>query len=313
MDLSQSSGAAPRAGRLGQRASNAFYYAAGLVFLGLSAVKNNFFGYATPTPFSNSDTERSLRQALDIFEGWKSSIASAGLDFTKVVRDADVLELGPGAHLGTGALLLAAGARSYCALDAFPLAAAVPVDFYRSLLQRAGAGADAARILHAIEQKDARVIDYVVDPDFDPRRSLAGRSFDLMLSCAAFEHFDDVGDTIAALSELARPHAVCAHAVDFQTHARWIRDKDPNNIYRYSDAVWGSVEYPGKPNRVRPDDYVRLLASNGWQVAGFVGIDAADESYLAASTPALTRQFRRPGARVEILSGTVVASRPTGQ
>ncbi len=291
------------------RARSAFYYGAGLFFLGLSAAKNNLLGYTTPTPFALSDTEQSLHQAVDIFNGWRESINSA-FDFDIAVKGAEVLELGPGAHLGTGALLLAAGARTYCAFDAFPLAANTPLEFYRVLLERHGDGAATAEVLRALRDKDASVIDYVVDPNFDVPRSLAGRKFDLIVSCAAFEHFEDVNGAISALSALAKPGCITAHAIDFQTHTRWIRDKDPNNIYRYSNASYGAIKYPGKPNRKRPNDYISCLTENGWQAPKFVGINAADDLYLANSTPSLQPQYQRPEARMEILSATVVASRP---
>ena len=48
------------------------------------------------------------------------------------------------------------------------------------------------------------------------------------------------------------------------THSRWIREKDPLNIYRYSERIYGMFHFKGQPNRVRPHQYRRAFESNGW-------------------------------------------------
>ena len=54
------------------------------------------------------------------------------------IRGKRILELGPGPDLGTGAVLLADGAASYHAVDAFPLADRDLAPFFRALSQQIG-------------------------------------------------------------------------------------------------------------------------------------------------------------------------------
>ena len=48
------------------------------------------------------------------------------------------------------------------------------------------------------------------------------------------------------------------------THSRWIRDKDPNNVYRYHERIYRLFDFRGIPNRVRPYRYRRAFERNGW-------------------------------------------------
>ena len=87
---------------------------------------------------------------------------------------------------------------------------------------------------------------------------------DIVFSQAAFEHFDDVQRTIQELSAGCSSNAVAIISVDLQTHSRWIRDKDPNNIYRYPDWLYNKFYFKGTPNRVRPYEYKELFEKYGW-------------------------------------------------
>jgi hypothetical protein len=52
--------------------------------------------------------------------------------------------------------------------------------------------------------------------------------------------------------------------IDLKTHSRWIRDHDPNNIYRYSNAIYRALWFRGIPNRVRPYEYRAIFEAHGW-------------------------------------------------
>ena len=52
--------------------------------------------------------------------------------------------------------------------------------------------------------------------------------------------------------------------VDLKTHSRWIRDKDPNNIYRYPKWLYNIFWFRGIPNRVRPFQYKEMFERFGW-------------------------------------------------
>ena len=291
--------------RLGSRGM----YAAGLGFMALAWVKNRLAGYSTPNTVNRGDVAGAVNYVRDTVRSWERFL-SGKVD----VRGRDVLELCPGSTLGTGALLLAKGARSYHAVDAFRLADADDTDFLLRVLSGLDPNEylpqDVERAQTIIKHRNAELFDYRVERSFDIDRLSGGKSFDLQLSCAAFEHYDDIDRTIEQLSHVARPGCVSAHIVDFQTHSRWIRQNDPNNIYRYDERLYRLFGFPGRPNRQRPDDYLRAFERNGWDAVEVVAAQTVAAQQLPLSTTGLLARFNRPEADMTMLEGVVIARRP---
>lgn len=293
----------------GHRLRNSAMYALGLGFMSLALAKHRLRGYATPNTLSRSDIEGRIAYVLDTFESWRRFLPP-GFE----VRGKDVLELCPGLSRGGGALFLALGARSYHAIDAFSLAADEEPAFFSELLDRLPAGAarqeDLERARAITAERTPEAFGYEVARDFDIPRMSAGRKFDLIVSCAAFEHYDDVAKTIADTTEVARSGCVSAHIVDFQTHSRWIRERDPNNIYRYSEALYRAFAFSGQPNRKRPADYVRAFEANGWTDVQVVCARAVPPDLVGPSTSGLAAPFDGPDMDMTVLDGVVLARRP---
>lgn len=204
-----------------------------------NAVRHRLLGYRTPRPFSDRDQQRAVEYAHEVVQRW----TEAGLE----PRGARILELGPGPDLGTGAALLNAGAVSYTAVDAFPLAWNVPTSFYEQFAEY-----------------DHRTLEYVVDR-FPALPSLDG-PFDAVVSNAAMEHFEDVRTLWVRLRQLVSPSGRMVHMVDASTHMRPFRTTDPLNIYRYSEASYRMMSFPGVPNRLLAEDYMTIGRETGWTV-----------------------------------------------
>ena len=291
---------------------NRFFYAAGLAALGVASLRHRTRGYRRPTAFVPTDHGQSVTHVREIVEDWRSSLVRFHGDVG--IRDCDVLELGPGATLGTGVLLAGLGARSYLAVDRFPLSQTTPAAFYEALVASAPlTGSDPERLRAAADAVIAHATDpvaYAADPAFDIRRAAGERSFDLIVSNAAFEHFDDVDAVIEAVSALARPGARFLAMIDFQTHSRGIRTRDPNGIYRYGSRLYRSLSFPGQPNRCRPERYVAALERCGWIGATVTPVDVADPGYAAWSRAGLAPEYRSADAQMDILTGIVLARRP---
>ena len=86
----------------------------------------------------------------------------------------------------------------------------------------------------------------------------------MVFSQAAFEHFDDVELMISNLSDICKKGAKLIAEVDLKAHSRWVRDNDPNSIYRYPGWLYNLVWYKGVPNRLRPYQYKEILEKYGW-------------------------------------------------
>ncbi|KAB1075272.1 methyltransferase domain-containing protein [Methylobacterium planeticum] len=288
----------------------------GLAFLGVAWTKEQLRGYA-PDRLPKTDAEGRIAYLLNVFASLRRFLPE-GTD----LRGRDVLEVSPGASRGNGALFLAMGARSYHAIDVFGLAAGEDPALYGRLLDRFGETADApagcaadfaadlarARALTAGGPSEA--FSYAVGRSFDIPALADGRDFDLIVSCAAFEHYDDVPGAIAGLTRVARPGCVTAHIIDMQTHSRWIREHDPNNIYRYPEALYRVFACPGQPNRKRPVDYVRGFEAQGWRDVRFEPARTIAPALRKASLTGLAAPFDDPAMAMTVLDGALTARRP---
>lgn len=225
---------------------NAIYWFLGVLFLALAKAKHAVHGYTTPKPFS--DIQRCITYDASIAENWVEELRGFG----ESVRGKRVLELGPGSDLGTGLCLLSHGAASYTAFDRHDLAADVPPEIYTGLNTLMGS---------SFSPSD---LNYIARRDFN--MEVLPQVFDLVVSNAAFEHFDDIERTARQLSKVVTPGAVLCAFIDLQTHSRWIREADPNNIYRYPRWLYRLFYFPGQPNRVRPHEYRQAFERCGWTV-----------------------------------------------
>lgn len=278
----------------------------GLGFLGLAWGKSRLGGYTTPNRVAKADEEGKIAYLLDIFASLRRFLPP---QFD--LRGRDVLELSPGSSRGNGVLFLALGARSYHAIDVFDLAADEDPAFYGRLLDRfpEGRKADRERAGALTGAPGAREFGYAVGRDFDISRLAEGRSFDLIVSCAAFEHYDDPSQAIASLTQVARSGCASVHIIDLQTHSRWIREHDPNNIYRYPERLYRLFRFPGQPNRHRPTDYVGSFATQGWSDVRFVPSRTIAPALREVSLQGLAAPFAGRDD-MSILDGALTARYP---
>ena len=249
--------------------SNVYYYWSGLAILALNCLRHRLQGYKTPRTFSATELERAARYDMSVVRSWLRYYEDY-LGTGAGVRGKRVLELGPGEDLGVGLTLLAQGADRYHALDAHYLLDNTPAEFYEVLFRLLGeehSGLDEAELRRQLRlslSQSPEKLDYRYQPDFD-LRIFDRSSIDIVFSQAAFEHIDDPVRTISTLSELVTPGGVVVILIDFMTHSRWIRDRDPLNIYRYPDSIYNLFSFSGIPNRFRPYQYKQIFENKGWE------------------------------------------------
>jgi len=284
-------------------------YVAGLGFLSLAKAKNVLRGYSSPKPFDLTETEKCVAYDMRVVDEWLAHLAAYSSGAYSL-RGRNVLELGPGSDLGVGAYLLAKGAATYNACDVNDLARHAPLGFYTTLIERICAavpGTDASMLQMQIEAARAGTpsrLKLVVRDDFDLLAAFAPNSMDVVFSQAAFEHFDDVDATVARLSAVCRPGAMIVAEIDLKTHTRWIRDKDPNNIYRYSDRVYRSFWFRGAPNRMRPYQYQEIFEKHGW-----VDLSIKPLDQVSSDASAFDPRYRHARNQLDYLSVVLCATK----
>ena len=148
--------------------------------------------------------------------------------------------------------------------DELPLSVARAQGPDAALAASSRSGTVAAPV-HAALGGLSSAVRYEVVPDFEFARKLGEGQIDVVLSNAAFEHFDDVPGVARQLAAVVKPGGKLSAHIDLKTHSRWIRDKDPANIYRYPRWLYRLFHFPGQPNRLRPADYRQAFIDAGWK------------------------------------------------
>lgn len=257
----------------------------GAVILLLNAMRYRWRGYDQPRNFTPQDHAQAIDYDQRVVTGWERGLRAVDPDFDWNARA--VLELGPGPDLGTGLILRARGATQYTALDANDLADTVPASFYEQLAQALHL-AGQQLVQEAVTHRSA-AFQYLVDPRFSV--SDLPQQFDVVVSQAAFEHFTNLPAVIQALAQVMHSGALLVAEVDLQTHTKYLRDRDPLNIYRLSESFYRRCSFPGIPNRVRPAQYRELLVANGFRDVQLVPLTVVQPAAVEALRPHLPRPF----------------------
>lgn len=292
-------------------------YLVGLVLMVLVKIRTHLKGYTRPKPFTTEkDEARCVKYDMSVVRQW-SSLYERYSGVSEWVKGKSVLELGPGADLGTGIILLASGARKYSAVDINNLASGVSSSLYTSILEelekdRGFAHLHIARqVVGALGRKESTPrLEYHFDSEFDLSKLACDDGFDLVLSQAAFEHFSDIYSTISKLSPLVNAGGRLVVTVDLMTHTRWIREIDPNNIYRYPSWLYNIFRYPGVPNRKRPYSYVDALGLNGWVDISVIPLQTlSDYGVGGGRVCKLDTQFEDEKNQMEFLEVAILATK----
>ncbi len=294
--------------------SNLFCSLSGGILLALNKVRHTIQGYTSPRTFHISEIEKAVEYDFSVVSLWRFFLNQyCGSDFT--IKDKTILELGPGADLGIGLVLLSLGAKKYNSLDINNLVKTVPDELYKKLFAAIDKQDNIAETIDKLAQQleltkngENEKLNYVCDPSFNMNR-FKNEGIDLVLSNAAFEHFDDIQTTFSQLTEIVQPGGTLLAEIDLSTHTRWIRDKDPLNIYRYSPSYYEALKFCGSPNRVRPHQYADYLDKNGWSNIKIIPYRTLDKAYVKHVKPHLAKRFQSPDNTMEALSVILCATR----
>lgn len=291
---------------------NFLYYLVGLIFMVLNKVRHEIEGYKTPRPFSVKQYHRCIEYDFNVVETWLNEMNNlTSSSFS--LEGKNILELGPGAELGVGLILLAKGAGKYNALDVNFLVKKVPTEFYDKLFKEIKKRIPLADIndlkfqLQAFYEGRNNRLNYIYDKNFSFSQ-LKSEKIDVVFSHAAFEHFNNIEKTFGQLSQVVKKDGYILSVIDFQTHTRWIREKDPLNIYRYSDKLYNFLSFQGSPNRLGSYEYISFLKKFGWGDIKFLPIKKLSQLEVGITKPYLYGRFNSC-SDIDILSGVLFAKK----
>lgn len=288
------------------------FYTLGLLALVFIWIRAKFQSYSRPRVFNVNDIERSISYDLEVLLRYKRYLDPYCNNET-FFDGASVLELGPGADLGIGLALKREKVDSYTAFDVNPLAFSSPFKLYSDLGASLNYKEEMVTKFYSDLFDQGKVVlegstfEYIVDSEFR-FESLGDRRFDVVLSNAAFEHFDNVPAVVSDCFKILKGGGIFLADVDLQTHTRWLRDNDPLNIYRYSKLLWSALSVPGSPNRMHVEEYKTIL-----MVAGFVDIEVLprivlDEKSVQSVDVHLSKEFQN--SDLQVLDFVITARKP---
>lgn len=292
---------------------NRNYYFIGGICVILNYIRHKLFGYRTPRTFSIDQIDRAIDYDFKVVENWGSFLNDYAKE-TGLLKGKKVLELGVGPDLGTGFILLAKGVKKYTALDVHELAKTAPINFYKKLFNRLKEMHPDCDVEYLKEQlnkcykKEDCSVRYIVDRNFEI--SKIKDKFDIVFSQAAFEHFINVERIISELSSVVNDGGILITEIDLKTHTRWLRNKDPLNIYRYNTFFWDIFSFKGSLNRIRALEYKDILKKNGWFGIKIEPLTVLADEYLEKVKPSLNEKFRQlDSSEMKMLSIMLMAKK----
>lgn len=180
------------------------------------------------------------------------------------VAGKSILEIGPGDNLATGLAFLAAGARSYTAIDRFPGAyrSAAARGIYRQLASAWPYGTWPAHLDPETFPDGANVTTAAMAVENVSHVF----KFDIVCSYHVGEHVSNI-DSFAKLTAYAvNPTGTAVHQIDFGGH-QWNRFGDPFLFLKFPSWIWSMMgSERGEPNRIRFDEYRAAFARAGLDV-----------------------------------------------
>ncbi|MCP4976127.1 MAG: class I SAM-dependent methyltransferase [Maribacter sp.] len=294
---------------------NKTHYLVGFVFLVLNKIRHKLQGYKSARGFSSDLIEKALAHDLSIITRWRDYLKKyTETTNNDVFKGKKILELGPGADLGVGLLLLSEKAKSYSAIDVHNLVKATPPAFYEYLfkyLEKSDIDTNIEELrkqLDLTEGERNEGLNYHFRKDFD-LSLFPDMHFDLVVSNAAFQQFDNPVKTISQLSKIAKSGAKFIALIDLKTHTRYLKTKDPLNIYRYNDFIFKPLRFKGSPNRMRPYEYENALKSHGWKDIKIYPRLQLNMDYLPKVSHTLNKKFRDDSNQMHYLTVVICATK----
>jgi SAM-dependent methyltransferase len=261
--------------------------------------------------FGPAAAAREVAYAQRIADSYLDALPS---DFD--VRGLRVLELGPGAFLGT-ALLLACHGALVSVADPYPPEwdDEVHEPFCRALLDHAATDprcGDTAPLQAAIHARSFQPAVTCLQVGAESLSGIADAAFDLVVSNAVLEHVEHVPQALQHLARITATGGFGVHEVDFRDHRDFSRPLE--YLVFDADVFWhDSARCHGeRGNRWRHSQMLEGFVQAGFDVTGFEPNVIAETDYVARMRRRLHADFEDLSDEdLTILAGRVVCRRTT--
>lgn len=219
-----------------------------------------------------------------------------------ILRSAVVAEIGPGDHIPTALLCLAAGVNKYVCCDRFAgdIAGTDAKKMYAYLFESLKHDNPAA--YNTLRKKNIEGKTFPesagdrVECYRDPIEEISNKlsnSTDLIYSYNVVEHLYDVAQFANNTFQMLAHGGVAIHRVDYGPHDVWVKRDNQLEWLTISDSSWRLMgTNRGIPNRLRHSEVTSLLTSAGFNVKTKI-IDFFSKKDLMQSRTNLASRFSK--------------------
>jgi len=235
--------------------------------------------------------------AIESFEMYERALAKVG-HTSDWISGLDVMEIGPGSHLGVSLLFLTCGAKRVVSIDRYGEVKCREKEsfIYRKISQCLSAEkkADFERLSAAANTHDRSLqcLQILTSTGIDDIKKLealfpAG-SFDLIVSHNTLEHVRDMRAAFKNMQYLLRRGGLCVHLIYAGSHYAFTRyTKNRLSQFVLSHRIYNLMfSNRGGSNRLLFSQYLTLAESEG-----FVVRDCEIDEYASVFELARTREF----------------------
>lgn len=211
---------------------------------------------------------------LECMADYRQTLARVVPDDDATIRDATIVEYGPGDVPGVALAFTAAGARRVICVDRFALIR--PSGFNQTVLDRLGeqVGDEEARARYERARQNLRTLGAGQQAERDAdvayrvdRNGYSGldAEADLIISRAVLEHVNDLEGTFRDMHRALRPGGIAMHKVDLRSHG--LHRETPLDFLTWPRWAWWCMHSnKGTPNRWRLDRYRDLADAYGFEL-----------------------------------------------
>ena len=294
--------------------NNTFNYFFGLGLMVANKIRHEIQGYKSARGVADSKVNLVTQHNFNIVRRYIDYLEEYQIGASNM-EGKNILELGPGADLGVGLITLAEGAKNYYSFDIHNLIKSTPQFIYDNLFDFMES-LDYSKIelerlktqLQKSQDGEMEHLRFQCQKNFNVS-FFDGKKIDLVVSNAAFQQFDNPVKTIQQMNNVVSSGGFFISLIDLGTHTRFIKERDPLNLYRYAESIYNSLKFSGSPNRVRPLEYKKALEENGWTDVEIFPRVKLEKDYLAKVDTTLNSKFRNLENQMDCLTVVICATK----